>query len=330
MNSPTNTIPNPLGVNVHAPAKWRPEEARGREEWRAFEALLAELPRGTPVRVGLLFHEWAWSKHQGYGFEHVAAKIAAMARAGLPVVWEVTPLPWPGAPGWAPATVWGAVAERDFDELDRRFKTFVGLVREHMAKNGLPERGTKFHLGNEPGSGHPGGNAGLPVGEWWERTGRLYERMIRGTDFGAMTLVLPALSFQDHDAATALLERESAGPILRKLARAKRGGGALGSIHHRLHAPHLPPAAYASEWLRLLGARLAVTREVSGRDAVATEVYLFREDRGVADDRGEILRLLARDLPPGVFLYRVGPGVIDPTAQLPVGAVKATESAVAV
>lgn len=316
---------NAFGVNLHPPAKLL---ETNQQDWREFDALLAQLPEGTPVRVSTYYHEWIWDKRFAYGFENVAAKVKALAKSKLPVTWEVTPLPWPGSFAWAPAQIWGAVAVEDFPELDRRFKLFVSLLRKEMKAAGMPEAGTRIHLGNEPGSTHPGGNSGLPVGEWYDRHGVLYERMVKGTDFGGIQLVLPALSFQDHEAGTAKRERDSAGPILRKIARAKTAGGAVAAIHHRLYAPQLGTEAYAAEWLRLLETRLELARTLSQRPySIATEVYIFREDRGASDDRPEILRLVAPKLPRGVYLYRVGGGPNDPSTQLPVSAVRAARSA---
>lgn len=321
---PLQTVPaNALGVNVHAPAQWHPDEPANVAEWAAWAALLSSLPRGTPVRVPLYFHEWAWNKNLDYPFEHITPKIRLLAKYGLPVTFEVTPLPWPGSWGWAPSQSWGAVAIEDFSALDRKFKLFLRTLRAEMAAAGLPERGNRLQIGNEPGSTHPGGNIGLPVGEWYDRVGTLYERMIKDADFGALALVLPALSFQDHDAATAKRERDSAGPILRKLARAKKGGGAIAATHVRLYAPQLGTAEYAEAWLARVAAFRKVAAALSGRaEVAATEVYLFREDRGAVDDRAEILRLVAKRLPSGVLLYRVGPGPTDPTSQLPIETIK--------
>ena len=323
-----SAVVNPLGVNVHAPAKYLPDNPANMAEWAAFDALLASLPKGTPIRVPLYWYEWAWSKTTVYGFEHIDAKVRYIAKYDLPVIWEGTPLPWAGS-WWSPIAVWGAVALEDFPELVKRFGLGMTLLRQSMAKYGMPEKGTKFHLGNEPASGHPGGNIGLPKGEWYDRVGSLYEQMVKGADFGGLTLVLPSLSMQDHDADTALRERTSAQPFLRKIARAKKGGGAIASTHMRLHAPNVSTVAYAAAWLDRLGKYLKTARDLSGRpNAIATEVYLFREDRPAnLDDRAEILRIVAPKLPPGTFLYRVGPGPSDPSTQLPVDAVKAANAA---
>lgn len=316
--------PSRLGVNVHAPPKLIAGDAANAAEWSAFRALLQRLPAGMPVRVDLLFHEWAWDKALVYGFENVDAKVAALAETGHPAAFVVVPLPWPGSFGWTPIQQWGQVSPDDFDELDRRFRTFVTLLRASMKRHGMPERGTRFGVGNEPGAGHAGGDLSLPTGTWTARVGELYERMVRGTDFGGMMLTLPAPSFQDETPDRIERERATARPFLRRVAGAKTNGGAVADIHVRYYAPTESTREYAAHLLARIEQRLAFARELTGRPyAICSEFYLFREDRGANDDRAEVLKILAPKLPRGSFLYRVGPGPNDPTSEIPVRAVAA-------
>ncbi len=330
--APAPVPANALGVNLHSPTQVLDTDDN-RALWAQYRERIASLPAGTPLRVFTAWHEWAWDTRYDYGMENIRRMVqeAALAPGKPRIFFDVTPLPWPGAWGWSPKMHWGTFSESDLPIMVGKFKRFVPLFRAELAAAGLGEDRVDFGLGNEAGATHPGGNEGLPMGEWWERTGRAYTQMVSGTDFGKMRLVLPALSFQDADAGVAKLERDSAGPILRRIAAARRGGNVVSDVHVRLYAPELGTADYADRYALRVGAFRAVAKSLSGRDAICSEIYLFREDRPAEiDDRAEVLRLVASRLPAGCWVYRLGPGPnADSTViELP-GLVSAREAQVA-
>lgn len=303
--------PARLGANLHTPSKASAPAA----DWDAARALLSSLPKGTPVRDDLLFHEYAWDKALEYGSETIRAKLGALAVPGGPIVLAVIPIPWPGSFGWSTWGSWGYVDERDVPHLAARFARLVTVARAEARSLGIAESRLVFHIGNEPAAGHPGGWNALPPGEWWDRHGRLCLACLKKARFGYAKVAAPSISMQDHDEATASRERESAAPILEAVARYVD----YASVHSRTYAPHLGAKEYAALAVRNMRGRLALASKMTGgKPAICPEWYLFREDRGAVDDRAEVLALMSPQLPALSALYRIGGGPNDPSTQIPV------------
>lgn len=306
-----------LGVNLHPPAK---DTDNG---WREFGNLVQEIPRGAPVRIDALWHEMNWQRDAAPNYGPMRAKLRAVAPIGGIIVIEVAPLPWPGS-GWRIGDrPWGYVDEADLEPISDRYAQNITAMRNLARQAGISEERLRFQIGNEPGSGHPGGYADLPRGQWWERTGRLYVKCLKKADFGNSQVISPALSFQDEPPAVAARERESATPIL----GAMRPYVDYFATHHRFYNPSLGGDAWGAASAAVLRQRFALAASF-GKPAVCTEAYAAKGDYAGSVDAAVVG--FAKALPSNalVIMYRIGPGPSDPTFQLPAETFKAAAKAV--
>lgn len=320
-----------IGVNLHLPTKlpeWQgydaypDKRAKATADWKASTALISSLPKGTAIRTDLLWHELFWVPgvlDTQFVGDTLKAKIDLLASVDGPLIVGFIPIPWPGS-GWRTGPTWGAVDPADFGLIAGRYAYAVGAVRSLWSLAGRVESELSFQIGNEPAAGHPGGNMGLPTGEWYDRHSLLYAQCAAAVgDWGTCRFILPAISMQDHKSDEAARELSSAKTFLRRLVRSKRGGGEVAAYHSRLFGPTLSTGDYAEAWIKRLRSFRDVAAATSGRKAICTETYLFREDRGAVDDRQEILRIVLPQITDlEAYFYRVGAGPTDPTTAVPV------------
>lgn len=268
--------------------------------WERQSAIVASLPKGTTVRLDLLWHQTHWQRAVPTYQNAIREKLRLVAPIGGRIVCDEIPHPWPGCWGWTTFGPWGYVSEDEFPEIASAFAYDVSLVRGYARELGIREDRIEFDLGNEMASGHPGGWAALPTGEVWERHAKLYAACLAKAKFGKARVIGPAFSMLDHQDP----ERSrnlSGGARLYKLIRSRVD---YADVHHRLYAPQLTSEQYAAEWLRLLDERMKQVADLTGRPCVCTEAYCFEGD---TPDRAAVMRLIVPKLPQGVTLW--GPGI---------------------
>lgn len=301
-----------VGYHLHPPNKIE------HDGWEALRSNLAALPKGTLTRFDALWHEINWDKNLRYGTEHIRAKLQAHSVVGGPVIVVLIPLPWPGSWGWSTNGPWGYVDEREFPQIAERFAWTVSVIRAEWKALGRKESDLSFQIGNEGGAGHPGGWSALPVGEFWERHGRLWLACLKAARFGRSKVIGPALSFQDHDEETARREWETAIPIYRTLERWLD----LAALHYRFHAPWLKPDFYALGWIEGLERERKRLSDAVGLPVAVTESYIGVGDTPDVAAAAKII--VAHEWDEITCLYRVGWGPNDQLFELPLSAISAS------
>lgn len=291
------------GTLIHFPSKmeedWAPAEAAAKD---AAEVL----GKGAWLRFDYLWHDINWEPFVPKGPERVAKIIGICKREGLKPLMNIVPHPWPTSP-WFPSynkpRDWGDPVSGSFPWIARRYSEGVAAYRDALKAHGIAETDAAIQFGNEPASGHPGGNGSLPQGTWSIQP--LWAQINAASDYGDLNVISPAVSMQDHKEEIASRERETA----QKDAASWSAKVTNFALHNRVFRPDLSGQAYADEYVRLLSARAKTVAELwpKGTGEIAkkrekglwvTESYIAVGDSG--GDRAENARVLARKVRAGV------------------------------
>ncbi len=297
--SPALQLTAAIGVNVHIVAR----TSAPASEIADSRALIASIPQGTPLREDGIWHEHHWDRSKPIDTSGLRQKLGILASVKGPLLLVLTPLPWPGSPGWTTTSDWGYVAEGEIPEIAARFAQSVTAARAIWKELGRKESDLGFQIGNEAGAGHPGGWAALPRGEWWDRHGRLYVACLKAARFGyCYPIVTPAISFNDEDPAVAARELATAAPILKAMGPLVD----LAAANSRTYAPWLTAGPYA-DLVRTNGvARANLAGGMAKRPGIVTELYFGTID---TPDVGAALdAYFAKPMPVPAWLYRYGEG----------------------
>ena len=328
-----------LGGVIHFPSKL------GSSDWPQAEAALdrLKLTLGTNayVRWDGLWHEANWNPSAPYGYARNRRIVGLIGQRGLRSLMTLIPHPWPGSE-WDTRSAanrdWGAPKPEWFARIAGRYRDAVTDYRTALQENRMPESQSAVQFGNEPASGHPGGDGTLPRGTWSGHA--LWKELNRDPSFyGNLQVVAPALSMLDEpsanvELATSVIPKESDWT-----ARIDRR-----AMHFRFYRPDLTtPDAYAAAYVAELQRRSALvlaqpwphgsqTREATRRDGLwITEGYVASGDAPTPwTDSWRAMLKRVRAGVPGVrvfFAYRFhpagGPGELDwkipVAAQRPLG-----------
>ena len=329
-----------MGAMIHFPSATAPQA-----DWDAAEAAVGRVRltfgRGAVVRWDGLFHEIWWWPDRAPNTARDARVLALLNRQGLRSLMDLVPHPWPGS-GWDGGPTsrdWGAPLPAWFPTIAARYQESVAWYRGALQANRMSERDNAVQFGNEPASGHPGGNGTLPRGTWSGH--RLWATLHQGGGafYGTLNVVSPALSMLDEpsgarELATARIPSDAdwSAPIDRR------------AMHFRFYHPELAsPQAYADAYVAELARRAALVLNEpfpagTGSKAVTraqgvwvTEGYIA--DGDCPEPRAECWRLVFSKIRAGVpgvagFLaYRFHPAIASESpdfavpldAQVPIG-----------
>ncbi len=325
--SSTGAVPSTeLGGVMHFPAKMN--ESGWPETEAALDRLKTTLGPNAYVRWDVLWHEANWEPDRPYGYDRVRHIVGLLKRRGLRSLMGIIPHPWPGSVWDAGQSgrEWGAPKPEWFPKIAERYRETVVAYREALQENGMSEAANAVQWGNEPASGHPGGNAKLPQGTWSGHA--LWAELNKEPSFyGKLQVVSPALSMLDQPAGTLEMTtsviprgRDWTGPVDRR------------AMHFRFYSPASEsPAAYAQAYVAELKRRSAVvlalpwpsgspSKEASRHDGLwITEGYVASGDAPEphATAWRQVLTQVRKGVP-GVrvfFAYRFhpagGPGGLD-------------------
>ncbi len=317
--------PDPvLGAAIHFPNGAAPQA-----DWDAAEAAAARVREtfgpGAFVRWDGLWHEIWWNPGASYGYARAERALALLKRQGLRSLMEFTPHPWPGS-GWDGAPTnrdWGHPLPEWFPAIADRYRRSIAWYREALAANAMPEGENAVQWGNEPASGHPGGDGTLPRGTWSAHA-LWYELHRGGGDlYGDLTVASPALSMLDEPVAATELATARVPEGLDWTAPVDRR-----AMHFRFYHPELKsPRAYADAYVAELARRAALVLAEpypagTGRKALnraeglwITEGYIASGD--CPEPRAECWRLVFQRIKAGVpgvngyFAYRFYPDTLQ-------------------
>jgi hypothetical protein len=291
------------GTLIHFPAKmdedWAPAEAAAKDAAATFG-------KRSWLRFDNLWHEQNWEPFAPAGHARMAKIIGICKRENLRPLMSIIPHPWPGSPWFAsykPARDWGDPEPGSFPWITRRYAETIVAYRATLKANGIAESDAAVQFGNEPASGHPGGNGTLPEGTWSAQP--LWAQINAACDYGALNVISPALSMQDHKEEVAARERDTAA----KDSALWSAPVTNFALHNRIFRPDLAGQAYADDYIRVLSARAATVANLwpKGTGTIAhkraagvwvTEGYIAVGDSG--GDRAEAARALAQKIKAGV------------------------------
>ncbi|MER3497012.1 MAG: hypothetical protein C4320_09850 [Armatimonadota bacterium] len=283
-----------VGTVLDFPAKltedWAPSEA-------AATTIAPTLGPNAWLRFDLLWHEVHWNPKGTADYARLDKLVGICQTNGLRPMMQVTPLPWPGS-SWLEGNLpWGVLRDQDIPAIAVRYAEDITAFRDILRRRGMPEENAAVQFGNEPASGHPGGDSRLPPGTW--RGANLWAAMGANTNYGRLRVIGPALSMQDHPPEMAEVERASAVVNAREWSAPVKNL----ALHHRVYAPALSGAAYGDEYIRQLTARVALVRSLDwgaakNRAVAVTEGYVAPGDAG--GDRASALAAVGARLKEGV------------------------------
>lgn len=327
-----------LGGVIHFPSKL--SEPGWPEAEAALDRLKATLGAGAYVRWDALWHESNWEPNRPYGYDRLRHVVGLLARRDLRSLVVLIPHPWPGS-GWDGGPTsrdWGAPKPEWFPTIALRYREAVDAYRGALRDNGMSEASNAVQWGNEPASGHPGGDGTLARGTWSGHA--LWTELNRDPSFyGALQVISPALSMLDESSGTLEVNTSAiragldwTGPVDRR------------AMHFRFYRPQASdPSMYAQEYIVELGRRSAAVqtlpwpqgspaKESSRREGLwVTEAYIASGD--TPEPRAESWRRVLAEVKKGIpgvrvfFAYRFhpagGPGGLDwqipIEAQVPIG-----------
>ena len=261
---------------IHFPAKlnedWAPSEAAARDAAQMLGA-------GAWLRFDYLWHEHNWEPFAPADNARLERIIGICKREKLRPLMNIIPHPWPGsewAAPWQPKRDWGDPDPRMFPWIARRYAEDVAAYRAVLRANGIAETDAALQFGNEPASGHPGGNGQLPEGTW--SAAALWTQCRALADYGALHVVSPALSMQDHAPEVALRERETA------RAGAENWSAPVSSwaLHNRVYRPDLAGDEYADFYVQTLQSRARTTLDLWPK---GDKSHQSERDKGVWGNR---------------------------------------------
>lgn len=316
-------------INEMTPAdapKWDAAEAAAKEMGATFRAIQ---PTGDIwLRTDALFHESAWDPMDvdPRSRERLGRIAAICKRTGLSPNMGVTPHPWatsPWFPPYYPSATWGDGSR--FTPLRRsliatHYARIVAEYLDALKASGIPYSHAALQFGNEPASGHPGGNGLLPRGMWQDADADLWAACNAAARYSTLNVISPAISMDDQP-QFAQVERDSAA---KGRAKWQYPVGGI-AFHNRVFRNDLAGDAYAAEYLRVTADRAGRVlaswdglKTTKGRAATRaagawiTEAYVAEGDCG--GDRAEavaaIFRRIATEGIPNVrvfTLYRFYP-----------------------
>lgn len=313
-----------LGGVIHFPAKL--EERGWADAEAALDRLRSTLGANAYVRWDMLWHETHWGPDggQAFGAERIRRIVGMLGERKLRSLMTFIPHPWPGSAwerpdgdGQGSKRDWGSVPPEWNAKIAARTRESLAIYRAALRANGMSEAANAVQFGNEPASGHPGGNGTLPRGTWSDHV--LWAELNREPAmYGDLQVVAPALSMLDQPTGALELRTARAG------AESWAGPVTRWAMHFRHHRPALGGAAYARSYVEEMGRRarlvLGAFADVPASKAKAesrarlwvTEAYVAEGD--LAGERApaiaEINRLLLAGAVPEVqhlLWYRVHP-----------------------
>lgn len=293
-----------MGTLIHFPAKmdgdgWPEAEAAAADAAKTFG-------KSAWLRFEYLWHERHWEPFAPTTQERLQKIIGICKRNGLRPLTSLVPHPWPGsewAAPWQPPRAWGDPDPRMFPWIAQMYAADVAQYRQILKEAGIAETDAAIQMGNEPAAGHPGGNDNLPLGTWSDSA--LWIQVNAAADYGALNVISPAISMQDHPEVEAARERTTA------VIDADKWTAPITAwaFHNRVYRPDLSGEAYADLYTQLLAERVktvgalwtkgdAKHAKMRARGLWVTEGYIASGDAGGV--RADAVRAVAKRIKAGI------------------------------
>ncbi|RYG31018.1 hypothetical protein EON81_23790 [bacterium] len=232
-------------------------------QWSEAEAALDRLKLtlgpNAYVRWDGLWHEANWNPGLSYGYARNRYIVDLIASRGLRSLMNLVPHPWPGSDwdGGPTTRDWGAPKPEWFPQIGRRYREAVVSYRNALQANGLSEAENAVQFGNEPASGHPGGNGTLPRGTWSGHA--LWTEINQDPSaYGDLQVIAPAYSMLETEFGQTEIETSAVppgsdwtGPVHRR------------AMHFRYYRPTAAsPATYAQGYVAEMNQRAALVKSL--------------------------------------------------------------------